>query len=251
MSTFISSQCWPLQLPATQKLVLASLPDQANDEGVCWPSIASLMRRTCLSERAVRNALRALEDQRLLRTSARDGSSNWYTVTPLAHTPAPDAPLHPMPPAPAPEAPPPGPRCRTPRHQMPPEPSLNHQVTVKEPKAPRKRAAVMEVALPEWLDPQAWQQFVEFRKRKAPLTARAAELAIAELGKLRDQGHDPVAVINQSILNGWRGLFALKENNHAAHRNGHRGHRESEAERVERINRELDERERGDRPPGF
>lgn len=121
----------------------------------------------------------------------------------------------------------------------------------QEQRAPRKRAALVEAALPEWLDPQAWQQFVEFRKRKAPLTARAAELAIAELAKLRDQGHDPVAVINQSILNGWRGLFALKENNHAAHRNGHRGHRESEAERVERINRELDERERGDRPPGF
>lgn len=111
----------------------------------------------------------------------------------------------------------------------------------QEQRASRKRAASVQAALPEWLDPAAWGQFVEFRKRKAPLTDRAAELAIAELSKLRDQGHDPVAVINQSILNGWRGLFALKDNNHAAHRSGHRGHRESEAERVERINRELDQ----------
>lgn len=122
--------------------------------------------------------------------------------------------------------------------------------TKQEQRAPRKRAASVEVALPEWLDPQAWAQFVEFRKRKAPLTTRAAELAIAELACLRDQGHDPVAVINQSILNGWRGLFALKDN-HAAHRSNHRGHRESEAERVQRINRELDERERHGPPPGY
>lgn len=250
MSVVISAQCWPLQLSATQKLVLVSLADQSNDEGVCWPSIASLMRRTCLSERAVRNALRALEDVRLLRTNARDGSSNWYTVTPLAYTPAPDAPLHQMPPTPAPDAPHPGTTCRTPRHQMPPEPSLNHQGTVKEPKAPRKRASAESVAPPEWLDLEAWQKFIEYRKRKAPLTAHAAELAIAELAKLHDQGHDPVAVINQSILNGWRGLFALKDN-HAAHRSNHRGHRESEAERVQRINRELDERERHGPPPGY
>lgn len=117
-------------------------------------------------------------------------------------------------------------------------------------RAPRKRAASVVVALPEWLDPQAWAQFVEFRKRKAPLTARGAELAISELSKLRDQGNDPAGVINQSILNGWRGLFALKDN-HAAHRFNNRGHRESEAERVQRINRELDERERDGPPAGF
>lgn len=106
-------------------------------------------------------------------------------------------------------------------------------------RATRKRAA-LSVTLPEWLDPEAWGQFVEFRRKKAPLTDRAAELAIAELAELRAQGHNPVAVINQSILNGWRGLFALKDT-HATRGNGPR---ESEAERVERINRQHDERER-------
>lgn len=39
MSTIIMSQCWPLQgLSVTQKAVLISLADQANDDGVCWPA---------------------------------------------------------------------------------------------------------------------------------------------------------------------------------------------------------------------
>lgn len=109
--------------------------------------------------------------------------------------------------------------------------------------ATRKRAAPV-VALPEWLDPEAWAAFVDHRRKiKAPMTDRAAELAVAELGKLRAAGHDPRAVIHQSILNGWRGLFAPKDSNDRApaHRNARR---ESEAERVERINREHDDRER-------
>lgn len=108
--------------------------------------------------------------------------------------------------------------------------------------APRKRAAPLsKLALPEWLDRAAWDAFVAFRRKKAPLTDRAAELAIAELAKLRDQGHDPARVIDQSILNGWRGLFAPKGESYAAHRGAHR---ESEADRVERINREHDDRDR-------
>lgn len=56
MSTIIMSACWPLQgMSPSQKAVLVSLADQANDDGVCWPSVESIGRRTCLSERAVRD----------------------------------------------------------------------------------------------------------------------------------------------------------------------------------------------------
>lgn len=128
MSTLILSACWPLDLSPSQKLVVISLADQANDEGVCWPSMASLMRRTCLSERAVRNALRDLEAGGYLRTHHREGRSSYYTVTPAA-----GAPRQEMPDTPAPRAAHPGTTCRTPRQQVPPEPSLNHQGTITEP----------------------------------------------------------------------------------------------------------------------
>lgn len=79
--------CWPLAMPPTPKAVLISLADQANDHGGCWPSIETLCARTCLGERAVRNALRWLEAAGALTVEQRrrkDGAmtSNFYTVTP-------------------------------------------------------------------------------------------------------------------------------------------------------------------------
>jgi len=41
------------------------------------------------------------------------------------------------------------------------------------------------------------------------LTGRAKRLAIAELERLRDAGEDPGAVLDQSTLKAWRGLFAV------------------------------------------
>lgn len=49
------------------------------------------------------------------------------------------------------------------------------------------------------------------KKIKAPLTERALDLALKKLEELAP-GDTPtkVAIINQSIMNGWKGLFALK-----------------------------------------
>jgi len=83
MSTIIMSQCWPLQsLSVTQKAVLISLADQANDDGVCWPAIGTIAKRCCMSERAVRTAMDHLEAVGLLSRERRFNSSNVYSVTP-------------------------------------------------------------------------------------------------------------------------------------------------------------------------
>ena len=83
MSTIIMSQCWPLQgLSVTQKAVLISLADQANDDGVCWPAIGTISKRCCMSERAVRTAMDHLEAVGLLSRERRFNSSNVYSVTP-------------------------------------------------------------------------------------------------------------------------------------------------------------------------
>lgn len=49
------------------------------------------------------------------------------------------------------------------------------------------------------------------RKIKAPLTARAISLTINELERLRDQGFDPNACLDQSTQRGWRGVFPAGE----------------------------------------
>lgn len=68
------------------------------------------------------------------------------------------------------------------------------------------------IALPEWIPAEAWAGYVEMRKEtlKKPLkTDRAIKLAISTLEKLRDQGQDVTAVLDQSTFKGWQGLFAV------------------------------------------
>jgi phage replication O-like protein O len=65
--------------------------------------------------------------------------------------------------------------------------------------------------LPEWVPPEPWKGYLEMRNKiKKPMTHMAMDLAIKSLETLKGQGHDAEAVINQSILNSWQGLFAVK-----------------------------------------
>lgn len=65
--------------------------------------------------------------------------------------------------------------------------------------------------LPDWIPDDAWNAFVAMRKKiKAPMTDDAERLAIKSLEKLMNQGHSPRAVLEQSTLNSWRGLFEIK-----------------------------------------
>ncbi|MHC5536682.1 hypothetical protein ACYOEI_00225 [Singulisphaera rosea] len=65
--------------------------------------------------------------------------------------------------------------------------------------------------LPDWLPGEEWAAFKQMRQKlRSPLTQAAEKLAIRDLDSLRQLGHDPKAVLEQSILRSWRGLFALK-----------------------------------------
>jgi hypothetical protein len=63
--------------------------------------------------------------------------------------------------------------------------------------------------LPDWVPPDAWQAWVRYRGRK--FSAAAQALSLRTLARLRTAGHDPTAVIEQSIERGWTGLFELKD----------------------------------------
>jgi hypothetical protein len=67
--------------------------------------------------------------------------------------------------------------------------------------------------LPDWLPVEAWEGFVEMRKQiKKPLkTERAISLAINTLDKLRAEGQNVAAVLDQSTMNSWLGLFPITE----------------------------------------
>lgn len=89
MSTIIMAAVWPLQgMSPSQKAVLISLADQANDDGVCWPAVGTIAARTCLSERAVRDALAWLQASGAVFREYRHNTSTSYTVYPKRFDPS-------------------------------------------------------------------------------------------------------------------------------------------------------------------
>jgi hypothetical protein len=61
-------------------LILLALADSANDEGVCWPSIATLAKRGRINRRNTYAALGKLEEAGWLERTSREGRSTIYTV---------------------------------------------------------------------------------------------------------------------------------------------------------------------------
>lgn len=76
------------------------------------------------------------------------------------------------------------------------------------------KATPPAVTLPAWIPADSWNSFAEMRKKlRAPLTDDAIKLTISKLENLRAQGHDPGAVLDQSVERAWRGVFAVKQEN--------------------------------------
>jgi hypothetical protein len=66
--------------------------------------------------------------------------------------------------------------------------------------------------LPESIPTILWQDYVDMRiKIKKPMTIKAKQLAVKKLLRLKNDGHSPAKVLEQSILYSWQGLFPLKE----------------------------------------
>jgi hypothetical protein len=89
MSIHIMAQVWQTDLPPTERLVLLALADCANHEGECWPSIATLVRKTGASERTVQRALRVIEDRKMMQRVVKPGKGVRYFLDPRqSDTPA-------------------------------------------------------------------------------------------------------------------------------------------------------------------
>jgi len=151
MSTIIMSHCWPMVgMSPAQKAVLISLADQANDDGYCWPSVGTIAKRTCLSERAVQGAIKWLQSAGLLSSDERRGTSSVYRITPAAYAPPQE--MRPADAAPrgAGNAPPPPQMLRPTPADAAPKPSLNRQLNRKEPKDTRADATGFEAFWECW-----------------------------------------------------------------------------------------------------
>ena len=105
--------------------------------------------------------------------------------------------------------------------KIPTKETITKETITKETKAP--------VVIPDFITPEIWTAYLEMRKsiRKPLKTEHQYNLAISTLTKLQSQGHNPNDILNQSILNSWQGLFAVKINRHE----------ETDEERMNRISK--------------
>ena len=161
MSYQASDWAWSREgLSSTQRLVLLSLAHHVgHDKSRCWPSTQRLQGLTCLSPRALRNAIRELERHQLIRCWPGSGKrSSVYEICmdaaipmdppieyprPVPETPASHAaqggitcrtPGHIKPHGAVRDAPQSGTSCRSGEHLMPPEPQYNLKQLEEKPK---------------------------------------------------------------------------------------------------------------------
>src|SRR5579871_2692723 len=75
----------------------------------------------------------------------------------------------------------------------------------------KKGRDVNKFVLPDWISKDLWDNFENYRKEiKAPLTTHAKIIAINRLAKFKEKGQNPEEIIEEAILNRWRGLFPLR-----------------------------------------
>lgn len=73
------------------------------------------------------------------------------------------------------------------------------------------RAKPAPVVTPDWIPEDAWIGYREMRvKTKKAMTSHAEKLAYKKLEELKAAGNDPQLVLEQSILNGWAGLYEIR-----------------------------------------
>lgn len=91
--------------------------------------------------------------------------------------------------------------------------SSSSSSTSSSPSKARSKPEAGAFAPPNWVPAAAWNGYCEMRSRgKQPFTHRAKALAVRTLETLKADGHDPEAVLDQSVLRGYTGLFPIKAN---------------------------------------
>lgn len=81
------------------------------------------------------------------------------------------------------------------------------------PKSPRAVSFdASAVQLPDWLSTEIWSSWVAYRRdlKKPIKSQQTVTQAINLLDRCRLNGYSPEEIINQSIANGWQGLFEPK-----------------------------------------
>jgi hypothetical protein len=93
VSVRLMSEVWDIDLPASDKIVLLALADNANDDGLCWPGMAHLVAKCSKGERTIQASIKRLVTLGHLTRQEILGKGCKYTVHPRRNcTPAKSSP---------------------------------------------------------------------------------------------------------------------------------------------------------------
>jgi hypothetical protein len=205
LSVKIMSAVWECEgLDATERLVMLSLADHADDMGRCYPSIARLCQRTSMSDRGVQKVLGRLVERGFISVKPGAGQSgaNLYTLS----TPEPGSPrttftppndVHPKPRTTF--TPPPNPVPNTPEPGSP-KPSENRQREEK-----KEGARQVALCLEQWASPASVASFIAYRKghKSKGLTLTGAKRLAGNLKAILDANGDTDDALAMAEEKGW------------------------------------------------
>lgn len=204
MSVRVMSLVWEDEsLSATDKIVMLSLADHADDEGYCYPSISRLTRRTGLAERTVQNAVKRLKSDGKLHVNlnAGRGHSNLYRVTPTPASYAPPQQMHPAYDAPLP----PHMTTQTPAADAPKPSRTINEPSVKSLRAKRIDPVLGILCEVHGVTEDAATSFIAYRKghKSKAMSATAGDRLAVGLWEIYSKGGDPSDALGMAEEHGW------------------------------------------------
>lgn len=217
------------RLSASEKVFFAEITALSDQCGYCYAGNGYFSELYDTSDRTVQRWVKHLQELGYVAvTNVRDGAAMQRRISPLSGS-VPDVPdknvgeRHPVSAGDKNVAPTPTKMSPTPRQKCRLEQYKNNNTRENNTRAgarARETAAdILQEAFPE--DARLTAALLSFAESRAagkhPLTANAAKLACSKLIQLadeagvRDRSGYMAAVLEQSILRGWEGLFPLKD----------------------------------------
>ncbi len=180
---------------ASEKLVLIMLAWHADDDGRCYPSVATIADETVLDRKTVLRSLKSLEASGFVSRAHRVGSVSVYRVPVPEVVPVPEAGRH---------------QCQnrdTPstKNGPGPVPKTGHRKD-KDQEKTKKRERTPSAQKPDDVSQGVWDQYLAHRaKKRASVTSIVIEHLRKEAALAGISLED---AMRECIVRGWQGFYA-------------------------------------------